>query len=112
MIMIFLRLFFFLFWFCLRPVVSLFNDITGEYLVNPVELRVVRYLSRRVLALNEVKAVPVLTLAEAGWSLTGDVPPVKEVNKPCRPSYRAAGSGVVLPLGIPAAPEGSSCRCP
>jgi hypothetical protein len=54
-----------------------FNDITGEYLVNPVKLRAVRYLSRRVLALNEVKAVPVLTLAEAGRSLAGDIPPVK-----------------------------------
>ena len=53
----------------------------GEHLVNPVELRAVRHLSRRVLALDEVKAV---TTAEAGGSekggvLAGDVPPVKRV---------------------------------
>jgi hypothetical protein len=50
-----------------------------EYPVNPVELCVVRHLSRRVLALDEVKAVPLLTPAEARGGLAGDVPAVKQV---------------------------------
>ena len=39
-----------------------------------------------MLALDEVKAVPLLTLAEAGRHLAGDVPPVKEVES--RVGYR------------------------
>ena len=53
----------------------------GEHFVDPVELRVIPHLLRRMLALEKVQRVPQLTPAEAGRRLAGDVPSVEEVER-------------------------------
>jgi len=66
----------------------------GEHLVDPVELRVVRHLLRRMLTLEKVQPVPQLAPAEVGRWLAGDVPSLEEVE-------RRLGHGVQQWIPVP-----------
>jgi len=53
----------------------------GEYFINLIELRIVRYLFRRVLILNKVETVLLLILSKIRRGFARDIPPIKEIER-------------------------------